>query len=98
MLPRPPRPTRPHTRFPYTTLSRSEDARGAVRAGRAVFMRNWPYARALANSGDSPVKGNVGVAAQPAGEDGRPAATLGGQQLAVSRYAEHPEEAADLVR
>src|SRR3546814_5993896 len=61
-------------------------------------MRNWPYAWALANAGDSPVKGKVGVAALPAGEDGRPAATLGGQQLAVSRYSEHPEEAADLVR
>src|SRR3546814_3937739 len=75
-----------------------EDARGAFQSGRAVFMRNWPYAWALANAGDSPVKGKVGVAALPAGEDGRPAATLGGQQLAVSRYSEHTAEAADLGR
>ena len=75
-----------------------EDARGAFQSGRAVFMRNWPYAWALANADDSPVKGKVGVAPLPAGDSGRPAATLGGQQLAVSRYSAHPEEAADLVR
>lgn len=75
-----------------------EDARGAFQSGRAVFMRNWPYAWALANAEDSPVKGKIGVAALPAGEGGESAATLGGQQLAVSRYSEHPEEAADLVR
>src|SRR3546814_9943755 len=61
-------------------------------------MRNWADAWAVASAGDGPLKGKVGVAALPAGEDGRPAATLGGQQLAVSRYSEHPEEAADLVR
>ena len=77
-----------------------EDARGAFQSGRALFMRNWPYAWALANADDSPVKGRVGIAALPAGEsgEGQPAATLGGQQLAVSRYSAHPEEAADLVR
>jgi trehalose/maltose transport system substrate-binding protein len=63
-------------------------------------MRNWPYAWALANAGDSPVKGQVGVAVLPkaAGPQGLHAATLGGQQLAVSRYSAHPAEAADLVR
>lgn len=75
-----------------------EEARGAFQSGRAVFMRNWPYAWALANSADSPVRGKVGVAPLPAGAGGRPAATLGGQQLAVSRYSAHPREAADLVR
>lgn len=77
-----------------------EDARGAFQSGRAVFMRNWPYAWALANAEDSPVAGKVGIAALPVGEggEGRPAAALGGQQLAVSRYSAHPQEAADLVR
>src|SRR3546814_12607591 len=59
-----------------------EDARGAFQSGRAVFMRNWPYAWALANAEDSPVAGKVGIAALPVGEGGRPAAALGGQQLA----------------
>ncbi|GIK96408.1 MAG: sugar ABC transporter substrate-binding protein [Alphaproteobacteria bacterium] len=77
-----------------------EDARGVFQSGRAVFMRNWPYAWALANAEDSPVRGKVGIAPLPKGPgaEGRHAAVLGGQQLAVSRYSEHPEEAADLVR
>lgn len=76
-----------------------EEARGAFQSGKAVFMRNWPYAWALVNAPDSPVKDMVGVAALPKGdgESARHVATLGGQQLAVSRYSAHPEEAIDLV-
>jgi len=44
------------------------------------------------------IKDKVGVVALPkGGEDGRHAGTLGGWQLAVSRYSENPEAAADLV-
>ena len=76
-----------------------EDARGVFQSGHAVFMRNWPYAWALANAADSPVKGKVGVAALPAGgAAGKPTGTLGGSGLAVSRFSKHPAEAADLVR
>ncbi|MEE4378576.1 MAG: ABC transporter substrate-binding protein [Candidatus Competibacteraceae bacterium] len=75
-----------------------EEARGVFQAGNAVFMRNWPYAWALARSPDSAVKGKVGVAALPkGGAAGRYAATLGGGQLAVSKYSNHPAIAADLV-
>lgn len=76
-----------------------EEARGVFQSGNAVFMRNWPYAWSLANSEDSPVKGKVGVVSLPkGGEDGKTTGTLGGWQLAVSRYSENPEVAADLVR
>ncbi len=75
-----------------------EEARAVFQAGDAVFMRNWPYAWTLANAADSPVKGHVGVAALPAGSGGERAATLGGWQLAVSRYSAHAEIAIDLVR
>lgn len=75
-----------------------EEARGVFQAGNALFMRNWPYAWSLAQSDDSPVKDKVGVVALPkGGEDGRHAGTLGGWQLAVSKYSENPELAADLV-
>jgi trehalose/maltose transport system substrate-binding protein len=75
-----------------------EEARGVFQSGNAVFMRNWPYAWVLAQSEDSPVKDKVGVVALPkGGEMGRPAGTLGGWQLAVSRYSANPELAADLV-
>ena len=49
-----------------------EEARGVFQSGNAVFMRNWPYAWALANAADSPVKGKVGMAVLPKG-DGRDA-------------------------
>ncbi len=75
-----------------------EEARGVFQSGHAVFMRNWPYAWALANSADSPVKGKVGVAPLPAGGSaGRHSGTLGGWQLAVSRYSKQPAQAASLV-
>jgi trehalose/maltose transport system substrate-binding protein len=71
-----------------------EEARGVFQNGQALFMRNWPYAWALLEKDDSPVKGKVGIAKLP----GQPsAATLGGWQLGVSRYSRHPEIAADLV-
>ena len=76
-----------------------EDARGVFQSGNAVFMRNWPYAWALAQADGSPVKGLVGVAPLPKGGiDGRHAGTLGGWGLAVSRYSKHPALAADLAR
>lgn len=71
-----------------------EEARGVFQNGQALFMRNWPYAWALLQKDDSPVKGKVGIAKLP----GNPsAATLGGWQLGVSRYSRHAEIAADLV-
>lgn len=75
-----------------------EEARGVFQSGTAVFMRNWPYAWSLAQTPDSPVRGKVGVAVLPkGGVDGRNAATLGGQQLAVSKYSKNVALAADLV-
>lgn len=74
-----------------------EEARGVFQGGNAVFMRNWPYAWALSQSDGSEVRGKVGVTQLPAGGDGTSAAGLGGWNLAVSRYSENPELAADLV-
>ncbi len=77
---------------------KEEEARKHFQAGNAVFMRNWPYAWALLNAPDSPVRGRVGVASLPrGGEDGVHASVLGGWNLAVSRYSRHPRLAADLV-
>jgi trehalose/maltose transport system substrate-binding protein len=61
-------------------------------------MRNWPYAWALGNADDSAVKDKIAVVALPkGGADGKHTATLGGWQLAVSKYSENAEIAADLV-
>ncbi|HEY4162504.1 MAG TPA: ABC transporter substrate-binding protein [Dongiaceae bacterium] len=74
-----------------------EGARGVFQSGKAVFMRNWPYAWALANTGDSPVKDKVGEAPLPHGDGANSVGVLGGQSLAVSRYSKHPQEAVDLI-
>lgn len=75
-----------------------EEARGVFQAGNAVFMRNWPYAWSLSQGEGSAVKGKVGVAVLPkGGTGGRPAATLGGQVLAVSKYSKNADAAAALV-
>jgi trehalose/maltose transport system substrate-binding protein len=75
-----------------------EEARGAFQSGNAIFMRNWPYAWALANAGDSPIAGKVGMTVLPKGPDGRNASTLGGGGIAVSKFSAHPALAADLAR
>ncbi|MBB5189430.1 trehalose/maltose transport system substrate-binding protein [Silvimonas terrae] len=75
-----------------------EEARGVFQSGNAVFMRNWPYAWALAQKDESPVKDKVGIMALPkGGANGRNAAALGGWQLAVSRYSKNAKLAADLA-
>ncbi|TGG91342.1 ABC transporter substrate-binding protein [Natronospirillum operosum] len=84
---------------PEETLQhKEEDSRELFQRGDAVFMRNWPYAWNTAQQPDSPVQGRVGIAPLPSGPDGESAATLGGWQLAVSRYSENRELAVELVR
>jgi trehalose/maltose transport system substrate-binding protein len=84
---------------PPGVLNYTEDeARAVFQAGDAAFMRNWPYALALANRPESFVAGKVGIAPLPHGDQGTSSATLGGSQLAVSRYSRAPEAAIDLVR
>ena len=76
-----------------------EESRGVWQLGNAVFMRNWPYAYQLGNGDDSAVKGKFDVTTLPVGAEGdTPAATLGGWNLAVSKYSKHQEEAIRLVK
>jgi trehalose/maltose transport system substrate-binding protein len=82
---------------PGVTGYGEEDARAVWQAGNAAFMRNWPYAYSLGQADDSVIKDNFGVAVLPAGDSGAGSATLGGWQLAVSRYSAYPEEAAKLA-
>ncbi len=81
---------------PGVTGYGEEESRAVWQAGNAAFMRNWPYAYSLGQADDSAIAGLFDVAPLPAGR-GSPAATLGGWQLAVSRYSNHPAQAADLA-
>ncbi|WP_371008973.1 ABC transporter substrate-binding protein [Mesorhizobium sp. RCC_202] len=83
---------------PGVLAYQEEEVRGVWQTGNAVFMRNWPYAYALGNSENSPIKGKFDVAPLSAGEGGRPVATLGGWNLAVSKYSKHRDAAIDLVK
>jgi multiple sugar transport system substrate-binding protein len=75
-----------------------EQTRFAFQNGRALFMRNWPYAAALlANPRDSRVAGRFALAPMPH-EEGTSAAALGGGQLAVNARSRQPEMAWELVR
>jgi len=75
-----------------------EESRGVWQKGNSVFMRNWPYAYALGNGDDSAVKGKFDIVPLPsAGEGTSSAATLGGWNLAVSKYSKHQAEAIKAV-
>jgi len=76
-----------------------EESRGVWQLGNAVFMRNWPYAYQLGNGADSAVKDKFDVTTLPVGAEGdTPAATLGGWNLAVSKYSPDQEAAIRLVK
>jgi len=66
------------------TSAGEEEARRVFQNGRAVFMRNWPYASAEAEREGSLIRGKVGTAPLPTlrGEAGHGA--LGGYHLAIN--------------
>lgn len=75
-----------------------EPSRRIFGSGKAVFLRNWPYAWTLFEQPGSPVKGKVGITVLPHFPGHASAATLGGWQLGVNRNSRHPEAAAAFVR
>lgn len=91
--------TWPGTISPEGVLAyQEEEARGVWQTGNAVFMRNWPYAYTLGNGDDSTVKGKFAVTTLPSGQGhGTSAATLGGWNVAVSKYSDNQEAAIDLA-
>ncbi len=75
-----------------------QDALEMFREGKALFMRNWPHAYADVTGPGSKVEGRVGIAPLPTFEGGAPVSALGGQNLAVSRYAKDVDTAKDFVK
>jgi len=73
---------------------RESDAQEVWRAGRAAFMRSWPF---LAQDAGSRVQGRFDLTFVPGGADGH-AMVLGENALAVSRYSAHVDEAVALVK
>jgi multiple sugar transport system substrate-binding protein len=70
-----------------------EEARLLFQSGNAVFMRNWPYAWALLNAKESPVRGKIGIKPMVHAEGQRSGACLGGWGWGISSTTQHPQEA-----
>ena len=68
----------------------------AFAAGNAAFMRNWPYAYSVSQAGA--VKGKFNVTVLPHTGNNPSVATVGGWQLAISRFSKNIPVAAELVR
>jgi multiple sugar transport system substrate-binding protein len=79
------------------TTAVEESTRHIFGNGKAVFMRNWPYAWNSFDSDGSLIKGKVGVAPLPAFFGKASSSTLGGWQLGINRYTRHPEAAERLL-
>ena len=82
---------------PLVTSAAEETTRNIFGNGRALFMRNWPYAWRLLQKEGSPVAGRVGLGPVPYFPGGKSSPTLGGWQLGVNRYSRHPREAEKLL-
>jgi trehalose/maltose transport system substrate-binding protein len=83
----------------WVTAADEELSRRHFGDGRAIFLRNWPYAMDLFRQPGSLVRGKVAIAPLPgrAGvADG--VGSSGGAHLGVDRRTRHPELAAALVR
>jgi len=78
-----------------------EETRFAFQNRNAVFMRNWPYAvGAMSDTAQSKVAGQFSVSPMPASgtaPNGHSTAALGGAQLAINAYTEHPDAAYKLI-
>ncbi|HSR70443.1 MAG TPA: ABC transporter substrate-binding protein [Acidobacteriota bacterium] len=82
---------------PQETVSFVEDDSRAIwQRGNAAFMRNWTNAYALSKQ-DGYLADKFNVTELPSGGYAS-AMTLGGWGLMISRYSDHPSQAAELVR
>jgi trehalose/maltose transport system substrate-binding protein len=80
------------------TTYQEEDARNAFQSGNMAFMRNWPYAYALAVAPDSPVNGKFDVTSLPAASGDQPVGCIGGWALAVSKFSKAQDASIEFIR
>ena len=83
---------------PVVTSMTEEGARQLFTAGKAVFIRNWPYMWNVVQREGSPLRGKVGLAPLPSFPGHESVSTLGGWYLAVNRYSTQRAAAEEFVR
>jgi multiple sugar transport system substrate-binding protein len=79
-------------------MADEESTRQVFGSGRALFMRNWPYAWSLLQREGSLVRGKVGMAPLPSFPGYASAPVLGGWMLALPQGSAHQQEAGELIR
>lgn len=82
---------------PSVASASEEETRRAFQDGRAVFLRNWPYAWAEVQREGSAVRGRVGWTTLPTADGTTGAGALGGWMLAVNAHSAHRAAAAKLI-
>jgi multiple sugar transport system substrate-binding protein len=79
------------------TTYQEEESRHLFHEGRALFMRNWPYAWILAQKEESKIRGRIGIVPMVHAPGQKSAATLGGWGFGISKTTRHPEAAWSFV-
>jgi multiple sugar transport system substrate-binding protein len=79
------------------TTYMEEESRRYWEAGKATFMRNWPYAYSLGEKKGTKVAGKFKVMPFPTFEGGGKASILGGHNDVISVYSKNPGAALKFV-
>jgi len=82
---------------PGVMTYQEEESRRLFQDGRAIFLRNWPYAWRLSQADGSPLRGLVGVMPMVHAKGAAPSGTLGGWGLGISAFSRHPELALEFI-
>ena len=80
------------------TTYQEDQTEHAFDNGDAAFARNWPYQYGIGAGAGSKVAGKFGVTVLPHGAAGGSVGTVGGWQLAVSKFSKHKNAAIEFVR
>jgi trehalose/maltose transport system substrate-binding protein len=80
------------------TTYQEDQTEHAFDNGDAAFARNWPYQYGIGAGAGSKVKGKFNVTVLPHGASGKSVGTVGGWQLAVSKFSKHQGASIELVR
>jgi trehalose/maltose transport system substrate-binding protein len=80
------------------TTYQEDQTEHAFDNGDAAFARNWPYQYGIGAGTGSKVKGKFAVTVLPHGTSGGSVGTVGGWQLAISKFSKHKGAAIEFVR